>query len=91
MDVRTIIVMSETEPEAPDPPPEAGWEWNEANRDFQLWWNPTTYALKRWNSETESYDIDVEFLHPDGLTGTKVIDGKQLTFTNGILTGYEVV
>ncbi len=26
-----------------------------------------------------------------GLSGTKVLDGKQLTFTNGILTGYEVV
>jgi len=27
----------------------------------------------------------------EGLTGSKVLDGKQLTFTNGILTGYEVV
>jgi len=26
-----------------------------------------------------------------GLTGSKVLDGKRLTFTNGILTGYEVV
>lgn len=26
-----------------------------------------------------------------GLSGSKVLDGKRLTFTNGILTGYEVV
>jgi len=26
---------------------------------------------------------------PDGLTGTRVIDGHTLTFTAGILTGYE--
>ena len=89
--MKTYIFAGTEPPQYPDPenlPPDH--EWSEANRDAVLWWNPTTGAVKKYNSETEEYDIDVEFLHPQGLSGTKVLDGKQLTFTNGILTGYEV-
>ncbi len=50
-----------------------------------LWLDPDTgklYYLKDGNW-TETVTV--------GLTGSRVIDGKRLTFTNGLLTGYEVV
>jgi len=56
------------------------------------------------NPSSSKYDIEVEGLTTDeeltealagkadsfsGLTGTRIIDGHSLTFTNGILTGYQ--
>ena len=88
--MRTLFHIGTEAPVFPDPDnlPE-GYEWSEESRDALLWWNPATGAVKRFNSETGDYDLDVEFLHPNGLTGSRVINDKRLTFTNGILTGFE--
>lgn len=87
--VRTLLWIGDTAPEFPEPPPDH--IISEGARDTKLWWNTTTGILYQYNSTTEEYDIEVNFVNSSGLTGTKVIDGKSLTFTNGILTGYEVI
>ena len=91
MSERSLIQIGEVEPIFDTSPPPDSWVWDEANRDVKLWWNPTTKELKRFNSVSGHYDLDVEFKHPDGLTGSRVISDKRLTFTDGILTGFETV
>uniref|UniRef100_A0A6M3JVB5 Uncharacterized protein n=1 Tax=viral metagenome TaxID=1070528 RepID=A0A6M3JVB5_9ZZZZ len=105
--VRSLISIGTEEPTFPVPEEEDEWVWNEANRDVLLWVNSATGAVKRFNPETQHYDISFNFnhIHTDleninltgtvsangnqGLSGSRVVSGKRLTFTNGLLTGFE--
>jgi len=83
---------------------------SDANMDDWIWLNPDTGELKKFNTSSGSFDIDIPIKFHEhlmsaitgltdalagkadsftGISGTRTIDGHTLTFTNGILTGYQ--
>lgn len=64
---------------------------SDANYDDWVWLNHVTGEMRKFNPSTGQYDISIPVPshNHEGLTGTRTIDGHTLTFTNGLLTGYQ--
>ena len=84
---------------------ENGWVNTNPDRTKWIRIDPESGGLYRYNSENGQYDIALPIALSaitgltdalagksptfTGLTGTRTIDGHILTFTNGVLTGYQ--
>ena len=98
------FICSPTEPESSDligPWVDSDWKWfNTSNgtwhdREGGQWIKMTADPFQHTVSSAESGDINfvgtISVGGEVGLSGSKVLDGKKLTFSNGILIGYEAV